>query len=125
MKIAAPGCVMPLVPGGNIKLQRRALTLGRDWGHGNLMLSKNRILLHTRSSKKVMWNRSAGPLILEVMSPLVSTLNFSSVSSLLSPNCVLTTFDPYLLHLAAAGGGREARGRRPTVQADSNHGPGS
>ena len=116
---------MPLVPEGNIKLQRRALTLGRDWGHGNLMLSKNRILLHTNSSKKVMWNRSAGPLILEVMSPLVPTLNFSSVSSLLSPNCVLTTFDHSLLRLAAAGGGREAGGRRPAVQADSNHGPGS
>ena len=43
-RLLPPGCVMPLALGGNIKVQRRALTLGCDWGHGNLMLSKNQIL---------------------------------------------------------------------------------
>ena len=47
-----PDCVISLVLGGNIKVHRRTLTLGCDWGHGNHMLSTK---LDTASIPRAQW----------------------------------------------------------------------
>ena len=49
-----PCCVMSLVLGDNIKVQRRTLTLGCDWGHGNHVLS---IKLDTTSIPRAHYRR--------------------------------------------------------------------